>query len=81
MTIQPPAALPEKLVIGVLGKLALADTRPKLTITALQGAFIEHIHYVERYVPFNITSSPEHIPITLNPRNHIYALCWSMFAT
>lgn len=52
MTIQPLAALPEQLVIGVLGKLSSARNGPKLTIIALQGAFIEHIHYVERYVPF-----------------------------
>lgn len=58
MTIQPAPPLPETLTIGVLGKLSVVRAPGQLADgAALQGAFIEHIHYVERYAPLPSYSS------------------------
>lgn len=55
MTIQPEQ-VPEKVVIGVLGRFivvvwrAIVHTIYSYLIEALQGAFIEHIHYLQRSI-------------------------------
>ena len=50
MTIPAIDPLPETITIGVLGEYVPIVSRRLLNIVALQGAFIEHIHYLQRYV-------------------------------
>jgi len=51
MAIPTNDPVPETIVIGVLGEFNASPCRATAEpISALQGAFIEHIHYLQRYV-------------------------------